>query len=104
MGTVSDKKGQDKKRILERDRKNAKLGDKLRNARLRWYGHVKRREEDYMRKRMMEMAVPGRRKRGRPRRRLMDLVRENMERVGAREGDEVDEVKWRLLSRCGDPE
>ena len=28
--------------------KIAKLGDKLRNARLRWYGDVKRREEDYM--------------------------------------------------------
>ena len=27
-----------------------KLGDKLRNARLRWYGHVKRREEDYVEK------------------------------------------------------
>ena len=25
--------------------KIAKLGDKLRNARLRWYGHVKKREE-----------------------------------------------------------
>ena len=83
--------------------KIAKLGDKLRNARLRWYGHVKRRE-DYVGKRMMEMAVPGRRKRGRPRRRWMDLVREDMERVGAREGDDVDRVKWRLLSRCGDPE
>ena len=83
--------------------KIAKLGDKLRNARLRWYGHVKRREEDFVGKRMMEMAVPGRRKRGRPRRRWMDLVREDMERVGAREGDEVDRVKWRLLSRCGDP-
>ena len=82
--------------------KIAKLGEKLRNVRLRWYGHVKRREEDYVGKRMMEMAVPGRRKRGRPRRRWMDLVKEDMERVGAREGDEVDRVKWRLLSRCGD--
>ena len=45
--------------------KIAKLGDKLRNARLRWDGHVKRREKDYVGKRMMEMAVPGRRKRGR---------------------------------------
>ena len=43
--------------------KIAKLGDKLRNVRLRWYGHVKRREEDYVGKRMIEMAVPGRRKR-----------------------------------------
>ena len=38
--------------------KIAKLGDKLRNARLLWYGHVKRREEDYVGKRVMEMAVP----------------------------------------------
>ena len=72
--------------------KIAKLGDKLRSARLRWYGHVKRRE-DYVGKRMMEMAVPGRRKRERPRRRWMDLVREDMERVGAGEGDEVHRVK-----------
>ena len=84
--------------------KIAKLGDKLRNARLRWYGHVKRREEGYVGKTMMEMAVPGRRKRGRPRRRWMDLAREDMERAGAKEGDEVDRQKWRILSRCGDPE
>ena len=89
---------------VRRTAKIAKLGGKLWNARLRWYGHVKRRKEDYVGKRMMEMAVPGRRKRGRPRRRWMDLVREDMERVGAREGDEVDRVKWRLMSRCGDPE
>ena len=43
--------------------KIAKLGEKLRNARLRWYGHVKRRKENYVGKTMMEMAVPGRRKR-----------------------------------------
>ena len=48
--------------------------------------------------------VPGRRKRGRPRRRWMDLAREDMERVGAKEGDEVDREKWKILSRCGDPE
>ena len=29
--------------------KIAKLGDKLRDARLHWYGHVKRREEGYVR-------------------------------------------------------
>ena len=51
----------------------------------------------------MEMAVPGRRKRGRPRRRWIDLVREDMERVGAREGDKVDRVKWRILSRSVTP-
>ena len=34
----------------------------------------------------------------------MDLARKDMERVGAKEGDEVDRVKWKILSRCGDPE
>ena len=66
--------------------KITKLGDKLRNARLRWYGHVKRREEGYAGKTMM------------------DLAREDMERVREKEGDEVDRDKWRILSRCGDPE
>ena len=84
--------------------KIAKLGDKLQNARLRWYGHVKRREKDSVGKRMLEIAVLGRRKRGRPRRKWMDLVRKDMEMVGAREGDEVDRAKWRILSRLGDPE
>ena len=72
--------------------KIAKLGDKLRNARLCWYGHMKRRE-GYMEKTMIEMAVLDRRKRGRPRKRWMDLAREDMERVGAKEGDEVDQEK-----------
>ena len=48
--------------------KIAKLGDKLCNAKLHWYGHVKRRKGDYLGKKMMKMAVPGRRKRRRPRR------------------------------------
>ena len=33
---------------------------------------------------MMEMAVPGRRKRGRPRKRWMDLAREDLERLELR--------------------
>ena len=90
MGTGSDKNGQDKNEYVRGTAKIAKLGDKFWNARLRWYGHVKRREKDYLGKRMMEMAVAGKRKRGRPRRRWMDLVREDMERIGAREEDEVD--------------
>ena len=32
----------------------------------------------------------------------MDLAREDMERVEAKEGDEVDRDKWKILSRFGD--
>ena len=83
--------------------KIAKLGDKLRSARLHWCGNIKRRKEGYVGKRMTEMAIPGKRKRGRPKRRWINLVKEVMEMVGAREGDEVDQALWRRLSRRSDP-
>ena len=37
----------------------AKLGEKIRGARLQWYGHVKRREVEYVGRRTLEMEVPG---------------------------------------------
>ena len=65
---------------------------------------MNKREEGYVGKRTMEMAVSGRRKRGRPRRRWMGLAREDLKSVGTKEGDEIDRVKWRILSRYGDSE
>ena len=102
MGAGSNKKEQNRKRIRERDRENCKARRQTSEykARLIWT----REKESYVGKKMMEMAVPGRRKRGRPRRRWMDLAREDMEMVGAREGNEVDWVKWKIFSRCGDLE
>ena len=41
--------------------------------------------------------------RRRPRRRWMDLVREDMERVGAKEGDKVDRVKWKYCRPVAAP-
>ena len=104
MGTGSDKNGQDKKRICERDCKNCKAGRQTSECKATLAWTCKKERRRLLGKRIMEMAVPGRRKRGRPRRRWMDLVRKDMERVEAREGDGVERVKWRLLSRCGDPE
>ena len=63
MGIGCYKKGQNKNEYVSRTAKVAKLGDKLRGTRLRWYGHMKMREEGYVGKRMIEMAIPGKRKR-----------------------------------------
>ena len=83
--------------------KIAKLGDKLRNARLGWYGHVKREKKAKWEKDDGDGSARWK-KIGRLRRRWMDLAREDMERVGAKEGDEVDRKKFKVLSRCGDLE
>ena len=41
-----------------------RLGDKVREARLRWFGHVQRRNSEYIGRRMIKMELPGRRQRG----------------------------------------
>ena len=81
----------------------AKFGSKVREARLRWYGHVQRREDDHIGRRMLRMEPPGRRKRGRPKRRYMDAVKEDMRVAGVGEEDVRDRLRWRRMIRCGDP-
>ena len=81
----------------------ARFGNKVREARLRWFGHVQRREEEHIGRRMLAMEPPGRRRRGRPKRRYMDVIREDMRVAGVREEDVVDRPKWRGMIRCGDP-
>ena len=59
----------------ERIRRTTKVGEitkKVQERRLKWYGHVMRREEHYVGRGAMEMKVQGRRKRGRPKRRWLD--------------------------------
>ncbi|KAK3521139.1 hypothetical protein QTP86_033416 [Hemibagrus guttatus] len=60
-----------------------RLGDKVRETRLRWFGHVQRRESEYIDRRILDMELPGRRQRGRPKRRYMDGINEDMKLVGA---------------------
>ena len=62
-----------------------RLGMKMREGRLRWYGHVMRRDQEYVERKMMEMELPGKRRRGRPKRRFLDVVKEDMGEVGAKE-------------------
>ena len=54
------------------------ITDKVREARLRWCGHVQRREEDDCVKRILEANVGGQRSRGRQRKRWIDVVKHNI--------------------------
>ncbi|MCI4387574.1 hypothetical protein PGIGA_G00075700 [Pangasianodon gigas] len=79
------------------------LGDKVREAGLRWFGHVQRRESEYIGRRMLDMELPGRRQRGRPKRRYMEVINEDMKLVGASVEDAEDRDRWRVMICCGDP-
>ena len=72
-----------------------RFGEKTREARLWWFGHVRRKDDGYMGRRMLRMELPGKRKRGRPRRRFMGAVREDMAVVEVTEEDAHDRTKWR---------
>ena len=52
---------------------------------------------------MLEMELPGRRLRGRPKRRFMNAVKEDMQIVGVRVEDTENRVKWKTVICCGDP-
>ena len=54
------------------------LGIKMREGRMRWYGHVMRRVKEYVGRKMMEMELLGKRKKGKPKRRFLDVVKEDM--------------------------
>ena len=83
-----------------------RLRMKMREGRLRWYVHVLRRDQDQelpVGRKMMEMELPVKRKRGRPKRRFLDVVKEDMKEVGAKEIDIEDRKMWRMMIRCGHP-
>ena len=80
-----------------------KSGEKTREARLRWYGHLQRKDDGYIGRRMLRMELPGKRKRGRPKRVFMDVVKGDMAEVEVTEEDTVDRNNWRRKIRCCDP-
>ncbi|KIH52545.1 hypothetical protein ANCDUO_17354 [Ancylostoma duodenale] len=55
--------------------------NKLREARLRWYGHVLRTDNDSICKIGFDLDVPGKRPKGRPRQRWMDTLHADLKAV-----------------------
>ena len=79
------------------------ISRKIRESRLRWFGHVERRDTEYVGKRVLEMEIAGKRKRGRPKRRWMDCIEKDMSEVGLEVEDVLDRKLWRNGIYCGYP-
>ena len=90
----------------ERIRGTTKVGEiskKVQESRLKWYGHVLRREDECVGKRVMGMEVPGKRRRGRPKWEWLDSIRNDLwERELSRE-DAQDRPRCKRFTRHIDP-
>ena len=74
------------------------MAEFLREKRLRWFGHVQRRDKDDATRKILQMTVDGKRNRGRPKLRLRDLVRYDMAR---NQMTAEDRGHWHVMIRTG---
>jgi hypothetical protein len=72
--------------------------DNTERKRLQWYGHVKRMQEERLPKLIMEWIPGERRKRGRPRKMLMEGVRAAMKTRHLEADQWLNRKEWRLGS------
>ena len=79
------------------------IHNKMLEGRLRWYGHVRRREENHVTRAVMSMDIAGKRPRGRPKMRWMDRIKEDLKELGILAEDALDRNKWRRITQKADP-
>ena len=72
----------------------------LRQNRLNWYGHIGRIEDNLSRK-MMDMVAPGKRRRGRPKRRWFDNTREDREHFEMTTVMTEQRKYWKIMMKAG---
>ena len=71
------------------------LEEHLRQKRLRWFGHIARRDGEVEIRKVFDLKIEGRRKRGRPVKRWIDVVEEDMKKRGVVQQDAGDREDWR---------
>ncbi|EYC05373.1 hypothetical protein Y032_0082g1543 [Ancylostoma ceylanicum] len=76
---------------------------KMREARLHWYGHVLRSDDNSVTKSAMNITVEGRRPRGRPKTRWLDRIEEDMRLLKLTDEDAFNRGKWLNHTRNADP-
>ena len=69
----------------------------LQQNRLRWYGHVLRKDDDDWVKKCMEHEVEGSRPRVRPKKTWKEVVREDCQACKLNKEDAMDRCKWRKV-------
>ncbi|KAM2674352.1 hypothetical protein EV2_015554 [Malus domestica] len=82
----------------------AEIEGKMRENRLRWFGHVQRMPTDApIRRCDYGTEVQGRRGRGRPRKTLEETLRKDLEYLDLTEDMTQDRTQWRSKIHIADP-
>ena len=88
------------KELRERERERLGIDDIaliLQQNRLRWYGHVLRKDDDDWVKKCIEYEVEGPRPRGRPKRTWREVIRGDCQARKLNKEDAVDRCKCRKV-------
>ena len=75
------------------------IDEVMRSGRLRWFGHVQRRDANNVTYRVMELAMPGARRRGRPKKTWHQQLKDHMTDVGVTQDLALDRNEWRRRTR-----
>ena len=89
--------------IIRGTTKVGEISKKVQESRLKWYGHVLKREDEYVGKRVMAMEVPVKRSKGRPKRRWLDSTRNELSEGELSREDAQDRPRRKRLTRHIDP-
>src|SRR5277367_2623468 len=71
------------------------VAERVRRGRLRWFGHVERKNADDWVKKCREMVVEGSKSRGRNKKTWMECVEGDMLKLGLSRVDAQDRERWR---------
>ena len=74
------------------------VGEVVSRGRLRWYGHVERRDKVDWVSACRELEVEGMRGKGRGKKTWVECVKDDMRRLGLKKEDAQDRKRWRGLS------
>ena len=77
------------------------MAEFLREKRLRWFGHVQRRDKDDATRKILQMTVDGKLNRGRTKLRWRYLVRDDIARNQMTTEMAEDRGHWHVMIRAG---
>ena len=89
--------------VIRAQLKVAPVEEKLRENRLRWYGHTQRRDDNHICKAIQNWKLGGKSRRGRPLKRWIDCVKEDMKIKGVEAEDALERNSWRQATHFADP-